>query len=145
VLPVVSGGTKLQPVYVGDVADAVLAALTRPDAIGGVYELGGPRALTMRALMDYIMKEIGHHRMAIELPACIARVQAAVLEKLPGKLLTRDQLAMLTRDNVVASGMPGLTELGIVPTPIELIVPFYLRRFRPGGRRTAASSAPAAH
>jgi uncharacterized protein YbjT (DUF2867 family) len=145
VLPVVSGGTKLQPVYVGDVADAVLAALTRPDAIGGVYELGGPRALTMRALMDYIMKEIGHHRMAIELPACIARVQAAVLEKLPGKLLTRDQLAMLTRDNVVASGMPGLTELGIVPTPIELIVPFYLRRFRPGGRRTAASNAPAAH
>ena len=144
-LPVISGGTKLQPVYVGDVADAVLAALTRPDAVGGVYELGGPRALTMRALMDYIMAETGHRRPAIALPACVARLQAAVLEKLPGQLLTRDQLAMLTRDNVVASGMPGLAELGIVSTPIERIVPFYLRRYRPGGKRTAAPSAPAAH
>ena len=145
VLPIVAGGTKLQPVYVGDVADAVMAALTRPDALGGVFELGGPRALTMRALMETIMTETGHRRPTVALPSCVARLQAAVLEKLPGKLLTRDQLAMLTRDNVVASGMPGLTELGIVPTPMELIVPTYLRRFRPGGKPIPAPTAPAAH
>ena len=133
IMPVVSGGTKLQPVYVGDVADAVIAALTLPEAAGGVYELGGPAVLTMRALLDYIMRETGHRRMTMAVPACLARLQASVLERLPGKLLTRDQLLMLARDNVVASGMPGLAELGIVPTPMELIVPFYLRRFRAGG------------
>ncbi len=145
VLPVIAGATKLQPVYVGDVADAVLAALTRPDAVGGVFELGGPRALSMRALMDYILAETGHCRPILALPPCVARLQAMVLERLPGKLLTRDQLAMLTRDNVVASGMPGLVELGVDPTPLEQIVPIYLRRFRRGGRRAAAPSAPAAH
>ncbi len=145
IMPVIAGATKLQPVYVGDVADAVLAALTRPDAEGGLYELGGPRALTMRALLDYIMKETGHRKPAIALPMCFGRLQAAILEKLPGKLLTRDQLLMLARDNVVASGMPGLADLGIVPTPIELIVPFYLRRFRPGGKRIVTPDVQAAH
>jgi NADH dehydrogenase len=61
------------------------------------------------------------------------RLQAKVLEKLPGKLLTQDQLAMLESDNVVAPGAAGLAELGIVPTAIDLVVPEYLRRFRPGG------------
>lgn len=145
IMPVVAGATKLQPVYVGDVADAVVAALLRPDAVGGVYELGGPRTLSMRDVLDMIMKETGHHRLAIALPMCIARLQAAVLEKLPGKLLTRDQLLMLARDNVVATGMPGLTDLGIVPTPIELIVPFYLRRFRAGGKRIVTPGVQAAH
>ena len=146
IMPVVSGGTKLQPVYVGDVADAVIAALTLPEASGGVYELGGPAVLTMRALLDYIMRETGHRRMTMAVPACLARLQASVLERLPGKLLTRDQLLMLARDNVVASGMPGLAELGIVPTPMELIVPFYLRRFRAGGgKRTGTPDVQAAH
>lgn len=135
VMPVIAGDTKFQPVYVGDVADAILAALTRADAVGGLYELGGPRTLTMRALLTYIMKETGHVRPTIALPMGLARLQAAILEKLPGKLLTRDQLSMLARDNVVTSGMPGLAELGVVPSPIESIVPFYLRRFRPGGKR----------
>jgi uncharacterized protein YbjT (DUF2867 family) len=145
VMPVIAGDTKFQPVYVGDVADAVLAALTRADAVGGLYELGGPRTLTMRALLTYIMKEAGHVRPMIALPMGLARLQAAILEKLPGKLLTRDQLSMLVRDNVVASGMPGLADLGIVPTPIELIVPFYLRRFRPGGKRLVVPNVQAAH
>ena len=135
VMPVIAGDTKFQPVYVGDVADAILAALTRADAVGGLYELGGPRTLTMRALLTYIMKETGHVRPTIALPMGLARLQAAILEKLPGKLLTRDQLSMLARDNVATSGMPGLAELGVVPSPIESIVPFYLRRFRPGGKR----------
>ena len=101
--------------------------------------------MSMRDVLDYIMKETGHQRPAIALPICIARLQAAILEKLPGKLLTRDQLLMLARDNVVASGMPGLTDLGIVPTPIEPIVPFYLRRFRKGGKRIVTPDVHAAH
>ena len=145
IMPVVAGATKLQPVFVGDVADAVLAALTLPQAAGGLYELGGPRVMSMREVLDYIMKETGHQRPTIALPMGIARLQAAVLENLPGKLLTRDQLLMLARDNVVASGMPGLTDLGIAPTPIEMIVPVYLRRFRPGGKRMETPGVQATH
>ena len=140
VMPVIAADTKLQPVFVGDVADAILAALTRPDALGGLYELGGPRVMTMRTLLNYIMKETGHQRPTIALSPCLARVQASILERLPGQLLTRDQLKMLARDNVVASGMPGLESLDIVATPIELIVPFYLRRFRPGGKATTQAA-----
>ena len=140
VMPVIAADTKLQPVFVGDVADAILAALTRPDALGGLYELGGPRVMTMRTLLNYIMKETGHRRPTIALSPCLARVQASILERLPGQLLTRDQLKMLGRDNVVASGMPGLESLDIVATPIELIVPFYLRRFRPGGKATTQAA-----
>ena len=135
VLPVFAGATRLQPVHVGDVADAIMAALTRPDAVGGVYELGGPRSLSLAEVMSYVMAETRHERPMVAVPLCLIRMQAAILERLPGQLLTRDQLRMLERDNVVASGMPGLSELGIVPTPIELVVPGYLRRFRPGGSK----------
>jgi NADH dehydrogenase len=71
--------------------------------------------------------------MLLNLPMGLARLQAWFLERVPGKPLTRDQLLMLSRDNVVAAGVPGLPELGLVPTPIELVVPAYLRRFQPGG------------
>ena len=65
----------------------------------------------------------------------LAALQASVLEKLPGKLLTRDQLLLLTKDNVVAQGALGLADLGLLATPVELVVPQYLQRFRPGGGR----------
>ncbi len=132
-MPVVAGETKFQPVYVGDVADAVMAALDRADAAGRVFELGGPRALSMRDILGYILKETGRDRRLVNMPICVLRMQASVLEKLPGRLLTRDQLKLLARDNVVTPGSPGLAELGLVPTPIELVVPTYLRRFQPGG------------
>ena len=135
VMPVVAGTTRFQPVYVGDVADAVIAGLQREAAAGATYELGGPRVLSMRELLAYILAETGRHRRLMPVPMWLARLQAAVLEHLPGKLLTHDQLLMLQRDNVVAAGAPGLAELGIVPTPIDLVVPAYLRRFRPGGGR----------
>ncbi len=135
VMPVVAGTTRFQPVYVGDVADAVIAGLQREAAAGATYELGGPRVLSMRELLAYILAETGRHRRLMTVPMWLARLQAAVLEHLPGKLLTRDQLLMLQRDNVVTAGAPGLAELGIVPTPIDLVVPAYLRRFRPGGGR----------
>jgi NADH dehydrogenase len=133
-MPVIAGATRLQPVYVGDVADAVMAALARPEAAGRIFELGGPQALTFRDLLAWILETTGRRRPLVALPARLARMQARVLERLPGKLLTRDQLLMLTSDNVVAADAAGLAELGIVPTPMDLVVPAYLCRFRPGGR-----------
>ncbi|MBV9758716.1 MAG: complex I NDUFA9 subunit family protein [Alphaproteobacteria bacterium] len=138
IMPVIAGATRFQPVYVGDVADAVIAGLERPDAAGAIFELGGPRVLTMREVIAYVLAETRRRRPMIAVPSGIARFQAAVLERLPGQLLTRDQLLMLERDNVASPGMPGLPELGLTPTPHELVVPSYLRRFRPGGGKREA-------
>ena len=144
VMPVICGDTRFQPVYVGDVADAVMAALARADAVGAVYELGGPRVWSMRELLAYILKQTGRRRRMIDVPIGLARLQARFMEFLPGKPLTRDQLLMLQQDNVCSADLPGLPELGIVPTPVELVVPAYLRRFQPGGgRRRALPEEPA--
>ena len=133
IMPVICGDTRFQPVFVGDVADAVMVALTRPDAVGAVYELGGPRVWQFRELIAYILQETGRARRMVDMPLGMARLQARFMELVPGKPLTRDQLLMLQQDNVVGADMPGLADLGIVPTPVELVVPTYLRRFRTGG------------
>jgi uncharacterized protein YbjT (DUF2867 family) len=135
VMPVICGDTRFQPVYVGDVADAVMAALARPDAAGATYELGGPRVWTFRELLAYVVKETGRRRRLVDVPMGMAQLQARIMEMLPGKPLTRDQLLMLQQDNVCGDVMPGLHELDIIPTPVELVVPGYLRRFQPGGGR----------
>ena len=132
-MPVVAGETKFQTVYVGDVADAILAALDREDAAGRVFELGGPRVLSMREMLTYILKETGRDHRMVNMPMCVMRLQARILQHLPGKLLTVDQLKLLAKDNVVTPGSSGLAELGVTPTPIEQVVPAYLRRFQPGG------------
>jgi NADH dehydrogenase len=100
-----------------------------------VYELGGPRVWSMRELLGYIVKETGRQHRMMDVPMGIARLQARFMELVPGKPLTRDQLLMLQQDNICGAEMPGLHELGIVPTPVELVVPAYLRRFQPGGGR----------
>ena len=133
VMPVISGDSRFQPVYVGDVADAILAGLTLPDAAGGLYELGGPEVLTFRAILAWILKETQRRRPLLEIPMGIARLQAAIAERIPGKPFTRDQLTMLSRDNVVTPGARDLASLGIVPTPFEAVVPAYLDRYRAGG------------
>ncbi len=135
VLPVIAGKTRFQPVFVGDVADAVMAALGRPDAAGRTFELGGPQVWTFRAIMEWINHETRRDRWLIEVPPGLVALQAAVLERLPGKLLTRDQLRLLAHDNVVSPDVPGLAALGVTPTAVELVVPAYLQRFRPGGKR----------
>ncbi len=135
IMPVICGDTRFQPVYVGDVADAVMAALARADAAGAVYELGGPRIWLFREILTYILRQTGRHRPMMNVPPGMARLQASLMELLPTKPLTRDQLVLLQQDNVVNPEMPGLKELGIVPTPVELVVPGYLRRFQPGGGR----------
>jgi len=133
VMPVISGNTRFQPVYVGDVADAIMAVLARDDTMGRTYELGGPRIWTFREILAWILKETHRKRPLIEVPMGVARLQARIGELIPGKPFTRDQLTLLGRDNVVADGMPGLRDLGIVPTPVELVVPEYLDRYREGG------------
>jgi uncharacterized protein YbjT (DUF2867 family) len=137
VLPLVGGGTtRFQPVYVGDVADAVMAVLERPDAQGKTYELGGPAVLSFRELMELLLAEIGRRRVLVTLPFALARVAALFMEFLPKPPLTRDQVNLLQRDAVVTPGAPGLAELGITPTALELVLPSYLNRFRRGGRAT---------
>lgn len=133
VMPVICGQTRMQPVYVGDVADAAMAALTRADAAGRTYELGGPQVFTFRELLAWILKLTMRRRPLVGVPMALARLQAAVLERLPGKLLTRDQLLLLAQDNVVAPDALTLRDLGVTPTPVDLVVPHYLYRFRPGG------------
>ncbi len=114
-------------------ADAVLAALGTAEARGRTYELGGPRVWTFREVLAYILKETHRRRPLVEVPMGVARLQARLGELVPGKPFTRDQLILLERDNVASEGMPGLAELGIVPTPVELVVPEYLDRYRQGG------------
>lgn len=136
VMPVICGATRFQPVYVGDVADAVMAALTKPGAAGKIFELGGPHIYSFRDLLVWILHQTQRARRLVNVPLGLARLQAALAEHLPGKPLTRDQLLMLQHDSVCDAALPGLAELGIVPTPIGMVVPAYLRRFRPGGGKS---------
>jgi uncharacterized protein YbjT (DUF2867 family) len=131
VLPLIGGGeTKFQPIYVRDLAAAIVTAIEGGAA--PVYELGGPRVYSFRQLMEYILAQIERKRLLVPLPYEIASFEARFLELLPNPLLTRDQVEMLKYDNVVSPGMPGLKELGIDPTAVEAIVPTYLRRYRRG-------------
>jgi uncharacterized protein YbjT (DUF2867 family) len=134
-MPVISGDTKMQPVYVGDVADAVMAAQASSEPQGKIFELGGPRVWTFREILAFILKTIRRERKLVDIPMGIARIQASILQHVPGKPLTPDQLLMLSKDNVVSPGALGLADLGITPTPVELVVPGYLSRFQPGGGR----------
>jgi NADH dehydrogenase len=140
VLPLIGGGaTKLQPVYVDDVATAVADAVDGRTKVGAVYELGGPEVLSMREIMQIILRVIERDRMLVPLPFAIARFKAMFLQFAPGALkLTPDQVALLRTDNVVsdAATAAGLTlqGLGISPESMEAVVPQYLWRFRKAGQ-----------
>jgi uncharacterized protein YbjT (DUF2867 family) len=134
-MPVIAGNARFQPVYVGDVADAVLAAAERGDAPGRTYELAGPRSLTFRELLRYVGEVTGHRRPLVDIPMGLARLQARFGEFLPTPPLTRDQLLMLGRDNTPAPDALGLADLGIQPKALEAVVPSYLTRYRTGGGR----------
>ena len=136
-MPVFAPDTRFQPVHVGDVADAVMAGLARADATGKTFELGGPKIWSMRDLIAWIMAQSGHRRPMFMMPDKLATLQARLMELIPGKPLTRDQLLLLRRDNVVAAGAAGLAELGITPLAVEQVVPGYLARYRSGVLRPA--------
>ncbi|HSR71692.1 MAG TPA: complex I NDUFA9 subunit family protein, partial [Kiloniellales bacterium] len=134
-LPLIGGGeTRFQPVYVVDVAEAIARALADEATAGRTYELGGPRIYSFRALMELMLREIRRDRILLPVPYGLAEALATVLELLPVPPLTRDQVRMLRRDNVVAPDALGLGDLGISPTAAEMILPTYLDRYRPGGR-----------
>jgi NADH dehydrogenase len=133
-LPLIGGGrTRFQPVFAGDVAQAIAKVLDDASTAGKAYEFGGPEVLTFKQILELILKEIHRKRLLIPVPFFIARIQGAVLQFLPGKLLTLDQVRMLETDVSLSGAEPGLKELGIVPTAVEAIVPSYLWRFRKTG------------
>lgn len=140
VLPLIGGGlTKLQPVYVGDVATAVADAVDGKTKPGATYELGGPEVLTMREVIEIILATIERRRMLVSLPFTLAKFKALFLQFAPGALkLTADQVALLQSDNVVsdAAKAAGLTleGLGISADSLEAIAPQYLWRFRKAGQ-----------
>jgi len=143
VVPLIGGGvTRFPPVYVGDVADAYMAALHTPAAAGQTYELGGPRSYTLRELMELMLKVIRRNRRLVTIPYGLAEMQAALLQLLPVPPLTRDQVKLLeSGDNVVSAGAAGFAELGIQPQAIEAILPSYLDIYRSGGRFASARAA----
>jgi NADH dehydrogenase len=135
VLPLVGGGlTRFQPVYVGDVAAAVVRALEEGSAGGKVFELGGPGTYTFRELMEFMLRETARRRILLPIPFPLATLQAFFLQFLRSPLLTPDQVRLLKVDNVVQEGSLTLSDLGIVPTSAEAEVPAYLWRFRPRGQ-----------
>ena len=134
-LPVIGGGTnRIQPVYVGDVADAVVAALMDEASQGKIYELGGPDIITFREAMRFVLQSIGRSRKLLSVPFPVMGIAAMAMAILPNPPVTRDQLKLLKIDNVVSPNAPGLADLGLTPTGMELIVPKYLERYKPGGR-----------
>ena len=139
-LPLIGGGkTRMQPVFVGDVATAVADAVDGKARPGATYELGGPEVLTMREIMETIMRITGRDRTLVSLPFGLAKLQALFLQFAPGPLkLTPDQVALLRSDNVVsdAAKAAGLTleGLGITPDSMQAVAPQYLWRFRASGQ-----------
>ena len=138
VLPLIGGNTKFQPVYVGDLADAITAAVHLDSAAGKTFELGGPRVYTFKELMELMLHEIRRkHRLLLPVPFNLAEKLGAVLEKIPliAPPLTRDQVELLKTDNVASPSAPGFKELGITElASCEVILPTYLSRFIVGGR-----------
>ena len=138
-LPLIGGGeTKFQPVWVGDVAEAIARSVVRPDAAGRTFELGGPEVWSFKEILQYILRETGRRRLLAPLPFFAATTIGSLAEitailGIP-PVLTRDQVLMLKTDNVVAEGAEGLSALGIEATGLEAIAPSYLWRYRRGGQ-----------
>ena len=138
-LPLVGGGeTKFQPVFVGDVAEAIAHAVEGRAKAGAIYELGGPEVRTFKQLMEYVLATIERRRLLVPIPFALAKLQASVLQLLPKPLLTPDQVELLRTDNVVSAQAERegrtLRALGIEPVAMESIVPSYLWRFRRTGQ-----------
>ena len=125
------GGSKFQPVYVGDVAEAIAGAVDGEAHSGRTYELSGPKVYDMQEILQIVNRETLRKRQIWGMPYVIARIQAAFLQFLPTPLLTPDQVKLLKLGSVASGRAPGLEAFGIAPTPVELIVPTYLKRFRP--------------
>jgi NADH dehydrogenase len=137
-------GPRFQPVYVGDVAEAIMAVLENPDTAKGIYELGGPEILSLRQILERVVAGTGRNRLLVHMPFWIATVMALKTAILPfpaALSITRDEILQLHGENVVDASAKGLQDLGVTPTPVAAVVPGYLARYRrlpvPGGQAIA--------
>lgn len=145
-LPLIGGGrTKFQPVFVGDVAEAIARSVDGDVEGGQVYELGGPNVLTFRQCLEQMLEIIDRKRLFVPVPWAVAEIQGAILGLLPKPMLTRDQVTLLRSDNVVSreAEEAGRTfaGLGMQPQSTAAILPSYLWRYRPAGQFTRKSEA----
>ena len=138
VVPLVGAGTRFQPVFVGDVAEAVAMAVDGVLRPGAVYELGGPEVKTLRQLIEGMLAMIRRRRLVLDIPFGLARPLAGILQWLPGAPLTVDQVRLLARDNVVSEAARSqgrtLEGMGIEPRSVEAVLPSYIYRFRRFGQ-----------
>jgi uncharacterized protein YbjT (DUF2867 family) len=139
VLPLIGGGgTRFQPVFVGDVAAAIANAVDGNAKSGTIYELGGPEVQTFEQLLRYVLATIDRKRLLVPVPFFAAKIKAALLQYWPKPPLTPDQVELLRNDNVVSEAAKAegrtLQGLGIEPEPLEAIAPAYLWRFRKTGQ-----------
>lgn len=135
VLPLIGGGqTKFQPVFAGDVAEAVAVCVQNPATQGHVFELAGPETVAFKDIYEILFRYTGRRRPLINLPWGVAKFQASLMSLLPNPLLTPDQVESLKTDYVIAPDALTFKDLGIVPKGMDLILPTYLERYRAGGR-----------
>ncbi|WP_340303091.1 complex I NDUFA9 subunit family protein [Roseobacter sp. HKCCD7870] len=143
-VPLMGAGSKFQPVYVDDLAQAAVTAIL-DDRFSGIYELGGPEKLSFRALIEKMLKVIGRRRVILSIPSLAAAplafgldmAQAVTFGLFTNGVLTRDQLRQLKRDNVVSPKAKTLADFGITPTALDTVLPEYLWPYRDGGQYAA--------
>ena len=134
-LPLIGGGkVKFSPIYVGDVAQAIVKALKLNNSEPKIYELGGPENYSFKELIEILLEEIKKKRFLIPIPFSAAKFQSYFLQMMPNPLLTPDQVEMLKYNNIVSGEYPTLEDLGISGKTIQSILPKYIYRFRTGGQ-----------
>ena len=126
VLPLIGGGTRLQPVFVEDVAKAITNILSDPGTVGQTYELDGPRVYTLRELVNMTLQLMGKRRLLVAVPFAVAEIQARLFEFLPNPPLTTGQVDLLKVDNVASKTLPGFQDLKIRPKTVEEVLPTYV-------------------
>ena len=134
-IPLIGGGkTKFSPIYVDDVAKAIIKTLDLNNSETKIFELGGPNNYSFKELMEILLIEIKKRRFLLPIPFGMAKFQSYFLQHMPNPLLTPDQVEMLKYNNVVSGNYPILKDLGITGTTIQNILPKYIYRFRAGGQ-----------
>ncbi len=142
IVPVIGAATRFQPVFVGDVARAVVVALLNNKFAGQTLELGGPQVLTMRALNEWIAAAIGRDPAFVDVPDFAAYAMARGTGWMPGAPITLDQFRMLGSDNVVAESSDGLAMMGIAATSLDAVADDWLDIYRKHGRFGAGAAQP---
>ena len=134
-LPLIGGGsTRLQPIFVEDVAEAISSILSDPGTVGRTYELAGPKVYTLHELVNMTLQLMGKRRLLVPVPFAVAEVQARLFELLPNPPLTTGQVDLLKTDNVASGALPDVQDLNIQPKTVEEVIPTYIGPRAPGPR-----------